>query len=148
MEVDNFNQALQEALSKKQEWYNTECLQELLSQYRLLHTCVRNLYESFVKKSLIHPDPYRLDKKISQIVVPESSPFAESDIPNIFGERFSNYETMLDFICTYFRFSTENFSLQNVKQLLDFNNVFECGIWFVDRGECFTASNTGHSLYL
>jgi len=123
--VDNFNQALQEALSKKQEWYNSECLQELLSQYRLLHTCVRNLYESFLKKSLIIPDPYRLDKKISSIVVPESSPFAESDIPNIFGERFSNYETMLDYICTYFRFSVENFNLQNVKQLLDFNNVFE-----------------------
>ncbi len=125
MEVDNFNQALQEALSKKQEWYNSECLQELLSQYRLLHTCVRNLYESFVKKSLIIPDPYRLDKKISSIVVPESSPFAESDIPNIFGERFSNYETMLDYICTYFRFSVENFNLQNVKKLIDFNNVFE-----------------------
>ena len=88
MEERNFDVELQKALSKKQEWYNSECLQELLSQYRLLHTCVKNLYESFVKKSLIQPDPYRLDKKISQIVVPESTPFAESDIPNIFGERF------------------------------------------------------------
>ena len=125
MEVDNFNQELQAALSKKQEWYNSECLQELLSQYRLLHTCVKNLYESFVKKSLIQPDPYRLDKKISSIVVPESTPFAESEISNVFGERFSNYETMLDFICTYFRFSVENFSLPNVKKLVDFNKVFE-----------------------
>ncbi len=125
MEEEKFHQELQQALSKKQEWYNTECLQELLSQYRLLHTCVRNLYESFVKKSLIVPDPYRLDKKISSIVVPESNPFAESDIPNVFGERFSNYETMLDYICTYFRFSTENFTLQNIKKLLDFNKVFE-----------------------
>ena len=125
MEEEKFHQELQQALSKKQEWYNTECLQELLSQYRLLHTCVRNLYENFVKKSLIVPDPYRLDKKISSIVVPESNPFAESDIPNVFGERFSNYETMLDYICTYFRFSTENFTLQNIKMLLDFNKVFE-----------------------
>ncbi len=125
MEVENFNEELQKALSQKQEWYNSECLQELLSQYRLLHTCVKNLYESFVKKSLIQPDPYRLDKKISDIVVPESTPFAESDIPNVFGTRFSDYETMLDFICTYFRFSTENFSIQNVKKLIDFNKVFE-----------------------
>ena len=125
MEVDNFNQELQQALSKKQEWYNSECLQELLSQYRLMHACVRNLYENFVKKSLIVPDPYRLDKKISSIVVPETTPFAESDIPNTFGARFSEYETMLDFICTYFRFSTENFSLPNVKKLLDFNKVFD-----------------------
>ena len=125
MEGSKFSEQLQEALSKKQEWYNSECLQELLGQYRLMHACVKNLYECFVKKSLIVPDPYRLDKKISEITVPESTPFAESDISNVFGTRFSDYETMLDFICTYFRFSTENLSLQNVKKLIDFNKVFE-----------------------
>ena len=70
MEEEKFREALQQALSQKQEWYNSECLQELLSQYRLLHTCVKNLYEGFVKKSLIVPDPYRLDKKISEIWFP------------------------------------------------------------------------------
>ena len=125
MEEYNFDVELQNALSKKQEWYNSECLQQLLDQYRLMHTCVRNLYECFVKKSLIHPDPYRLDKKISDIVVPESTPFSESEIPNVFGARFSDYETMLDFICTYFRFSIENFSIQKVKKLIDFNKAFE-----------------------
>ena len=125
MEEEKFREELQQALSKKQEWYNTECLQELLNQYRLLHTCVKNLYECFVKKSLITPDPYRLDKKISSIVVPETSPFSENEIAKVFGERFSDYETMLDFICSYFRFSTENLTLPNVKKLQDLNKVFE-----------------------
>ena len=125
MEEDNFVNELQQALNKKQEWYNSVCLQDLLGQYRLMHTCVKTLYENFVKKSLIVPDPYRLDKKISDIVVPETSPFAESENSKVFGERFSDYETMLDFVCTYFRFSMENFSLQKVKKLIDFNNVFE-----------------------
>ena len=125
MEKEAFGIELQQALSKKQEWYNTECLQELLMQYRLMHSCVKNLYDCFVKKSLITPDPYRLDKKISEITVPETGQFSENEISNIFGSRFSDYETMLDFICTYFRFTTENFSIQNVKKLLDFNKVFE-----------------------
>ena len=125
MEEYNFDAELQAALSKKQEWYNSESLQELLNEYRLMHTCVKNLYECFVKKSLIQPDPYRLDKKISEIVVPESSPFSESEIAKVFGARFSDYETMLDFICTYFRFSTENFSIQTVKKLIDLNKVFD-----------------------
>ena len=125
MEEYNFDAELQAALSKKQEWYNSVSLQELLNEYRLMHTCVKNLYECFVKKSLIQPDPYRLDKKISEIIVPESSPFSESEIPKVFGARFSDYETMLDFICTYFRFSTENFSIQTVKKLLDLNKVFD-----------------------
>ena len=125
MEEEKFREELQQALAKKQEWYDSECLQNLLSQYRLMHSCVKNLYECFVKKSLITPDPYRLDKKISEIVVPESTPFSESEIPKVFGERFSDYETMFDFICTYFRFSTENFTIQNVKKLIDFNKAFE-----------------------
>ena len=125
MEEYNFGVELQAALSRKQEWYNSECLQELLNQYRLMHTCVRNLYEFFVKKSLIQPDPYRLDKKISDIVVPETTPFSESEISNVFGARFSDYETMLDFICTYFRFSTENLTIQKVKKLIDLNKAFE-----------------------
>ena len=125
MEEYNFGVELQVALSKKQEWYNSESLQQLLDQYRLMHTCVRNLYECFVKKSLIQPDPYRLDKKISDIVVPETTPFSESEISNVFGARFSDYETMLDFICTYFRFSTENLTIQKVKQLIDLNKAFD-----------------------
>lgn len=125
MEVDNFVNELQTALNKKQEWYNSVRLQEMLMQYRLMYTCVKTLFETFVKKSLIVPDPYRLDKKISEIVVPDTSGFAESEISKVFGERFSNYETMLDFICTYFRFSMENFTIQKVKQLLDLNKVFE-----------------------
>ena len=70
---------------------------------------------------------YDLDlyKKISEIIVPETSPFSESDIAKVFGERFSNYETMMDYICTYFRFSIENFSIATVKKLIDFNKVFE-----------------------
>ena len=125
MEEYNFGVELQKALSKKQEWYNSECLQQLLDQYRLMHTCVRNLYESFVKKSLIHPDPYRLDKKISEIVVPDTSPFSESEIANVFGSRFSDYETMLDFICTYYRFSIDNLSIPTVKKLIDLNKAFD-----------------------
>ena len=125
MEMYNFVNELQKKKKKKQEWYNSVRLQEMLMQYRLMYTCVKNLFENFVKKSLIVPDPYRLDKKISGIVVPETSEFAESEIAKVFGERFSNYETMLDFICTYFRFSIENFTIQKVKQLLDLNKVFE-----------------------
>ena len=125
MEEDNFAQELQQALNKKQEWYNSECLQELLMQYRLMHTCVKTLYDNFVKKSLITADPYRLDKKISDIVVPPNTPFAESEISKVFGERFSDYETMLDYICTYFRFSMENFTIATVKKLVDFNKAFE-----------------------
>lgn len=124
VEGNEFNQILQKALTDKQAWYNTVQLQELLSQYRLLHICVKNIYDFLVKKSSIVPDPYRLDQKISEIVIPPTEPFAETDIPQVLGSRFSDYENMLDFICTYYRFSIENMTLGSIKKLSEFNKVF------------------------
>jgi len=125
MENGNFSAEFKVALNKKQEWFNTVRLQDLLGQYRLLHTCVHNLFDTLTKKNIIIPDPYRLDKRISEITIPENSQFSESDMAKVFGARFSEYETMLDYICTYYRFTVENLTIPTVKRLIDFNKVFD-----------------------
>ena len=43
-----FTSQLEVALMAKQGWFNTERLQSMLEQFRLLFTCVRNLNEVFV----------------------------------------------------------------------------------------------------
>jgi hypothetical protein len=91
----------------------------------MLHTIVKNLFELLTKKSLIIPDPYRLDKRISEIVIPDTKPFPEGDIAKEMGLRFSDYELMLDFICTYFRFSLDNLTLPKIKKLVEFNACIE-----------------------
>lgn len=125
MEANNFSNELQSALTAKMTWFNTERLQELIVQYRLLQTCVGNIFDTFVKKSIIVPDPYRLDKKISDIEVPDTEVFSDTDMPKIFGARFSDYNTTLDYICTYFRFSVENITIPQVKKLIDFNKFID-----------------------
>ena len=125
MEEVEFSKVLQEEVNKKLEWYNSFELQNMLNQYRLIHSCVKNLYDMLVRRSLITNDPYRLDKRISEIVLPDSQSFPDTDIPVIFGARLSDYETMLDFICTYFRFSVENLTIQKIKKMISFNNFFD-----------------------
>ena len=61
-------------------------------------TCVKNLNELFVEKSLIEADPYKLDRRISDIVVPDTNIFPEPETAVVLGTRLSEYETMLDFI--------------------------------------------------
>ena len=124
-ESGTFEQELLEALSKKAEWFNTTQLTQLLADYRMLHTLVKNLFELLVKKSILIPDPYRLDKRISEIVLPESKPFPEGDIAKELGMRFSDYELVLDFICTNFRFSLENLTLPKLKKLTEFLASFD-----------------------
>ena len=97
----------------------------MLEQFRLLYTCVRNLNEVFVKRSLIQPDPYKLESRISDIGTIETSGFTENEDPIILGKRFSDYEMMLDFISTYFRFSVENISINKIKTLMELLNAFD-----------------------
>lgn len=125
MEDSNFLHELQVAINKKTDWFNTTRLQDLVAQYRLKYTCIHNLYDMMVKKNVIIPDPYRLDKKISKIVIPPKEGFSDSDMSKVFGERFSEYEMMLDYITTYLRFSIDTLSIGTVKKLIEFNHFFD-----------------------
>lgn len=120
----NFTNTLLPALDAKTQWYDTEELPRLLEGYRLLHTCVKTLFDFLVKKSLITPDPYKLDKKFSDIQAPEGGQFIESEKSVIMGQRFSDYEGTLDFLCNYYKFSVNHITLGNLKRLVDLSNAF------------------------
>ena len=120
-EGQNFYKELQDALAAKTVWFNSVSLPEMLTNYRLLHTCVRNLYDVLVKRSLITPDPYKLDKKISEISVPDDSPFIENERSVVIGARFSDFESMLDFVCTYFKFSVDHIDIAQIRKLAELN---------------------------
>ena len=124
MADSSFSQAVIDAVEAKTEWYDKEELPNLLEQYRLLHTCVKNIFEFLVKKSLITPDPYKLDKKISDIKAPENSNYTENERALTIGMRFSDYESTLDFLCNYYKFSVSNLVLPNIKKLVDLNAAF------------------------
>lgn len=124
-ENTNFAEQFEDAVTKKQKWFDAELLPATLDAYRLLYVCVKTINDNLVKKSIIIPDPYKLDKRISEVVVPESDAFSDQDIPEVIGERLSNYEVMLDFVCNYYRFNVENLPVSKIKLLLDLNKCFQ-----------------------
>lgn len=121
---NDFTQKLFVALESKSEWYDLDGLPSVLENFRLLHTCVKTLFDFLEKKALITPDPYKLDKKISDIELPDSSQFVESERSVVMGQRFSDYESTLDFLCNYYKFSVAHISLANIKKLVDLANSF------------------------
>ena len=126
-DITEYTTKLKEAIKEKSEWFNQEQLPKMVENYRLLHTCVRNLYEFLVKRSLITPDPYKNDRKISEVTTPDESPYIENERGMVIGSRFSEYETMLDFVCTYVKFSVEYLDIPKIKRLNDLNNSFQWG---------------------
>ncbi|MFC2603596.1 MAG: hypothetical protein ACFNX0_06810, partial [Treponema sp.] len=125
--MGNYLEALKTAIKEKTEWFNFSELPKLLDTYRLLHTCVKNIYNILIQRSLLTPDPYKLEKKISDIVAPEDTPYSDADRSVIIGARFSEYESMLDYVCTYVKFSVENMNIQKIKKLHDLNMSFLWG---------------------
>ena len=125
MSEKNFSEQLIAAIDKKTDWFNSRELQNVLEQYRLMHTCEKTLYEFLLKKSLITPDPYKNDKKISDIVPPENSPFTDNERSMIIGMRLSDYDSTLDFLCNYYKFSVSNLQISNIKKLIDLNNAIQ-----------------------
>lgn len=119
---NNFTETLLQALDEKAQWYDNTELPQILDNYRLLHTCVKVIFDFLVKKALITPDPYKLDKKISDIKAPDSGQFVENERSVIIGQRFSDYESTLDFLCNYYKFSVSQLSIGNIKKLIDLNN--------------------------
>lgn len=115
---------LQTSILQKTEWYNSQEFPRLLEKYRLLYTCVKSIYDLLIQKQIIAEDPYKMDRKISEIKAPDSDPFNETERDLIIGTRFSEYDTMLDFVCTYTRFSIETTTLPKIKKLQELNATF------------------------
>ncbi len=124
MEDSNFSQAVVAAVDAKSDWYDKEGLPGLADEYRLLHTCVRTIFEFLSKKAIVTPDPYKLDKKISDIQAPDDTPFTENERALTMGMRLSDYESTLDFLCNYYKFSISNFNMAAIKKLVALNNAF------------------------
>ncbi|MFA6936981.1 MAG: hypothetical protein WCQ67_01985 [Treponema sp.] len=123
-EKDTFNKELLEAIKDRINFFDTNVLVNTQENYRLHHSCVKNIFDVLTNKSLVNPDPYKNEKKISDIVSPENTEFSDNERPVILGTRFSDYESMLDFICNYFKFSVEHITLEQIRKLNDLNSTF------------------------
>lgn len=121
---ENFNQKIITAVAEKEQWFNNTELPKAQDNYRLHLSCVRNLFEALVRRGLINPDPYKKDKKVTSIVLPDTEQFIDTDRASVIGLRLSDYESVIDYICNYSRFTVDQFNMDKIKKLLELNNVF------------------------
>lgn len=122
---DSFKVKLYEGIEKKIDWYDSIQMPAMLSEYRLVNASVSNLVTTLIKKGTITADPYKNDKKISELKVPEDGPFLETERTMVMGTRLSDFETNLDFLCNYMKFSIESINVETIKKLLSLNNFIQ-----------------------
>ncbi len=123
--LTEFERALYEAAEQKIMWYNTHALPKMLESYRTFHSAIRNMIGLFEKKKLLLPDPYKKDKRVVSIALPESDEFTDAEGPTKLGIRLSDYESSLDFLCNYIQFNVESLGPDTIKKLFMFNSFLD-----------------------
>jgi hypothetical protein len=114
----SYQQQLSEALSARRDWLEKTELPKLKEDFRAFHNAFYALYKLFLKRGLIHEDPYKQEAKIGEIEVPDVSPFSEAERLDQISLRLSNFDNQLDFLVNFYQFSVDYLPLDKIKRIL------------------------------
>ena len=109
---------LTDALKSRAEWLERSELPKLKDELRAYHTGFASLYNIYLKKGLIHEDPYKHEAKIAELEVPNSTPFHDAERLDQLTQRLANYDNQLDFLVNFYQFSAEFLNLDRIKRIL------------------------------
>ena len=117
-ENDNYVKDLADALRAKGDSLEKTELTKLKDELRLFHTGYTSLYNIYVKKGLIHIDPYKQEAKIGELEVPKATSFSEAEKLDQLTRRLANYDNQLDFLVNFYQYSAEFLTLDRIKRIV------------------------------
>ncbi|MDR0656953.1 MAG: hypothetical protein LBG22_11620, partial [Treponema sp.] len=115
---NDYLKSLQDALDARAEWLEKSELGKLKDELRTFQSSFSSLYAMYLKKGLIHEDPYKNENKISELEVPENSGFTENEKLDQLSLRLSNYDSQLDFLVNFYQFGVEFLNLDRIRRIL------------------------------
>jgi hypothetical protein len=116
-ETTDFTSKLEQALEQKREDIEKNILPDLKEQFRNFYNSYQSIYNILTRKSLIKEDPYKYEKKGSEVQLPSESPFLESEKNDELSIRLSDLDNQLDFLNSYYQFNLEFLTMQRIKLL-------------------------------
>jgi hypothetical protein len=117
-ENDNYPSLLSQALHNRAEWIERSELAKFKEELRTFQVSCATLYNIFLKKGLIHEDPYKQESRISELETPEASAFSEAERVEQLSIRLANYDNQLDFLVNFYQFNIEFLNLDRIKRIL------------------------------
>jgi hypothetical protein len=119
MAVDSsYPSLLSQALSARMDWLEKSELGKLKEELRVFQSSFSVLYNIYIKKGLIHEDPYKQEAKIGEIEVPDTSTFNEAERVEQLTIRLANYDNQLDFLVNFYQFNVDFLTLDRIKRIL------------------------------
>jgi hypothetical protein len=117
-ENDNYPSLLSQALHARLDWIEKSEMAKFKEELRTFQASYSVLYNIFLKKGLIHEDPYKQEARIGEIEVPDTSGFSEAEKVEKLSIRLANYDNQLDFLVNFYQFNVEFLNLDRIKRIL------------------------------
>jgi len=114
----SYKDALLQALIARKDWLERSELIRLKEDLRTFQLSYAVLYNMFLKKKLIHEDPYKQETKISELIVPETGPFNEAKRLEQLSLRLANYDSQLDFLVNFYQFAVDFLTLERIRKIV------------------------------
>ena len=115
---DSYKATLVEALKARADWLERSQLPKLKDELRGFHAGFGSLYNLYLKKGLIHEDPYKAEAKIAELEVPSIISFTEMEKLDQLTKRLANFDNQLDFLVNFYQFSVEFLNMDRIKRIL------------------------------
>ena len=117
-DLNKYCDTLMEALLARKNWLETSELPQLKDALRSYHASFSSMYTIFLKKKLIHEDPYKQEAKISELEIPEVSSFIETKRMEQISIRLATYDNQLDFLSNFYQLSVDMLNMEQIKRIL------------------------------
>jgi len=117
-DIATYIQSLQQVLNDRREWLERSEMANLKDNLRAFHSSFASLYNIFLKKKLIDEDPYKQETKISELEVPDATPFQDAKRIEQLSIRLSNYDNQLDFLVNFYQLGMDFLNLERIKRIV------------------------------
>jgi hypothetical protein len=117
-DISAYVTTLQQVLLERKDWLDKSELPTLKENLRVFHTSFASLYGIYLKKKLIDEDPYKQETKISELEVPDSTPFQDVKRVEQLSIRLSNYDSQLDHLVNFYQLGMDFLNLDRIKRIL------------------------------
>ncbi len=123
--IKEFHEELQSVLEQRREYLESDVLIKTKDLFKTYHSAFNAVFMLLLKKALIKDDPYKHEYRITEITLPPTSQIPDSEKGVQLGIRLSYYNTQLDYINSYYTFSSKFITLERIKLLIDLLNYID-----------------------
>jgi hypothetical protein len=123
-DVNEWRALFREALYKKRVYLLDIKIPELKAKFSEFRTAYSALYALLLEKNFVMIDPYKEDVRFVTLAVPENTPLAETRRRESFSIRLSKYDSLLEYMTSYYNFALEMLRSDKIK-------ILRAIIWFV-----------------